>query len=198
MLRRMPELVRLRRLAHEDLASLHRWHQTPSLWDHLVGEFQERTAGEAIGYMQAWLTPSLAQSRMAVTRAADGALLGLVALSPIDRETGEAEFHIFLGEPGERGRGYGAAATVAMLEHAFDALELWRVRLRVLETNAAALALYARLGFTPDSGAAAASVSKGATQVTVLSLSLTEATFRQRQALEAHRWSARNVQRSSG
>jgi RimJ/RimL family protein N-acetyltransferase len=198
MLRPMSELVRLRPLAYGDLASLHRWHQTPALWDHLVGDFQPRTADEAIGHMRAWLTPSLTQSRLAVTRAADGALLGLVALSPIERETGEAEFHIFLGEPGERGRGYGGAATVAMLEHAFEALELWRVRLRVLETNAAGLALYARLGFAPEGGAPAARVRKRGADVAVIALGLTEATFRQRQAQAAQRWSARNVQRASG
>jgi RimJ/RimL family protein N-acetyltransferase len=122
--------------------------------------------------MRGWLTPSLREVRLAIARGDDSALLGLASLTPINREDGWAEFHIFLGEPAERGRGYGRAATAAMLAHAFDELALWRVRLQVLRGNERALRLYAALGFEPE----------GVAEADVIAMSVTDAVFRQRQA----------------
>jgi RimJ/RimL family protein N-acetyltransferase len=186
---RMDEPVRLRRLAERDLGTLHRWYQTPSLWDHLVGEFAPREEAESVAYMRQWLTPTPTELRLAVERTADGALIGLVALSPIDPAAGEAEFHVFLGDEGERGRGYGRAATAAMLAHAFDALALWRVHLKVLKTNEAALRLYATLGFEPAPDSGQTAMKRGAA-VSVVAMDLTDAMFRQRQRTYAPRRSA--------
>jgi len=168
----MADLVRLRRLLESDLAQLHRWYQSPELWDHLVGAFTPRAESEAVAHMRGWLEPTHRELRLAIVRGEDGALVGLVSLTPIDREEGDAEFHIFLGEPGDRGRGYGRAATAAMLAHAFDEIGLWRIRLRVLRTNEAALRVYAALGFEPE----------GPLEAPVISMSVTDAVFRQRQA----------------
>jgi len=168
----MADLVRLRRLLETDLAALHRWYQSPELWDHLVGEFTPRREAEAMAHMRRWLGASPGELRLAIVRDPDGELLGLAALSPIDLDEGEAEFHIFLGEPRMRGRGYGRAATAALLAHAFDELALWRVRLKVLRTNQAALRVYAALGFELE----------GPGEVAVLAMSVTDAVFRQRQA----------------
>ena len=187
MLAVMAELVRLRRLHEDDLGALHAWYQSPELWEHLVGDWRARSEAAAVAYMRRWLAPGPREVRLAVTRASDGVLIGLASLSPIDPEAGEAEFHIFLGDAAERGRGYGRAATSATLEHAFEALRLWRVLLRVLQTNVAALKVYARLGFSPDEAAAPETVVKGGAPVAVIALSLTEAAFRHRQAADAHR-----------
>jgi RimJ/RimL family protein N-acetyltransferase len=168
----MADPVRLRRLVESDLAALHRWYQTRELWDHLVGDFTQREEAEALAYMRGWLAPSHRELRLAIVRGDDGELLGLVALAPIDREEGEAEFHVFLGEARERGRGYGRAATAAMLAHAFDEIGLWRVRLKVLRSNEAALRVYAALGFEPE----------GPVEAQVIAMSVTDAVFRQRQA----------------
>jgi RimJ/RimL family protein N-acetyltransferase len=173
----MADLVRLRRLLETDLAALRRWRQSPELWDHLVGAFEPRAEAEAVAHMRGWLAPTHRELRLAIVRGDDGALLGLVSLSPIDREEGEAQFHIFIGEPSERGRGYGRAATAAMLAHAFDELALWRVRLQAPRTNEAALRVYAALGFEPE----------GALEVEVISMSVTDAMFRLRQAAAVSR-----------
>jgi RimJ/RimL family protein N-acetyltransferase len=189
MMRGMAELVRLRTLVEDDLPVLHGWYQTAELWDHLVGVFQARQAAESLAYMRRWLTPSPTELRLAIVRGDDGGLLGLAALSPIEPETGEAEFHIFLGEAAHRGLGYGRAATAAMLAHAFDELALWRVRLNVLQTNEAALRLYAALGFEPQ-GDIGESVEKRGARVAVVAMSVTDAVFRQRQTAYAARRSA--------
>jgi RimJ/RimL family protein N-acetyltransferase len=181
--------VRLRTLVEDDLAVLHGWYQTAELWDHLVGAFQSRREAESLAYMRRWLTPSATERRLAIVRDDDGGLLGLVTLSPIEPDRGEAEFHIFLGEVSHRGLGYGRAATAAMLAHAFDELALWRVRLRVLKTNEAALRLYAGLGFAPQTDGGETVEKRGA-RVAVVAMSVTDAVFRQRQAAYAAQRSA--------
>lgn len=189
MMRAMAMLVRLRTLVEEDLPVLHGWYQTAELWDHLVGAFLPRREAESVAYMRGWLTPSATERRLAIVRGDNGSLLGLAALSPIEPDKGEAEFHIFLGEAAHRGLGYGRAATAAMLAHAFDELALWRVRLKVLQTNEAALQLYAGLGFEPH-GEAGEAVEKRGVRVAVVAMSVTDAVFRQRQAAYAARRSA--------
>lgn len=136
-------MIRLRPLTEEDLPALHRWYQDPALWAHLVGAFVPRAEAEAIAYMRGWLTASASALRLGVE--ANGELIGQVALAPI--ADGEAEFHIFLGDALERGKGYGAEATRLMLARAFGELGLGRVTLEVLATNAAARRVYDRLGF---------------------------------------------------
>jgi RimJ/RimL family protein N-acetyltransferase len=189
MMGAMDELVRLRALAEDDLPVLHLWYQTAELWDHLVGAFQPRPEAESLAYMRRWLAPSASERRLAIVRGADGGLLGLTTLSAIEPDKGEAEFHIFLGEALQRGRGYGRAATSAMLAQAFDELALWRVRLRVLKTNEPALRLYAGLGFEPV-GEPGETVEKPHGQVAVVTMSVTDAVFRQRQTAYAGRRSA--------
>jgi RimJ/RimL family protein N-acetyltransferase len=186
----MSDLVRLRALVEADLAPLHRWYQDPSLWDHLVGDFVVREEAEAVAYMRRWLTPSPTEVRLAIVDTAQGSLAGLVALAPIDPAAGEAEFHIFLGEPAMRGRGLGGAATAAALVHAFDELGLWRVWLRVLQTNAAALRTYASLGFEPDAAVVATARKRGA-DIAVIALRVTDAVFRERRGAYARRSATR-------
>jgi RimJ/RimL family protein N-acetyltransferase len=186
MMRNMAELVRLRTLVEDDLPALHGWYQSAELWDHLVGAFQPRQEAESLAYMRRWLTPTATERRLAIVRHEDGGLLGLVTLSPIEPDKGEAEFHIFLGEAERRGLGYGRAATAAMLAYAFDDLALWRVRLRVLKTNETALRLYAGLGFSPQGDRDETAEKRGA-QVAVVAMSVTGAVFRQRQTAYAAR-----------
>jgi RimJ/RimL family protein N-acetyltransferase len=185
----MIELVRLRALVEDDLPQLYRWYQTPELWDHLVGAFERREAAESQAYMRRWLTATREELRLAIERAADGAFIGLVSLFPIDAEAGEAEFHIFLGEPEDRGRGYGQAATAAMLARAFDDLALVRIRLRVLQTNQPALRAYSVLGFEPEPGEKAV-VEKSGAPASVVVMSVGDAMFRSRHAAYAARRSA--------
>jgi RimJ/RimL family protein N-acetyltransferase len=186
----MTGLVHLRAVVEADLVQLHRWYQDPALWDHLVGEFVQHEETEAVGYMRSWLTPSPSEVRLAILDAANGALAGLVTLSPIDRNNGEAEFHIFLGEARARGRGLGRAATAAALDHAFDVLGLWRVWLRVLQTNEAALRTYGALGFEPDA-TAAATVRKRGAETAVITMRVSATVFRARHAAYGRRSATR-------
>ncbi|MEZ4569596.1 MAG: GNAT family protein [Thermomicrobiales bacterium] len=57
------------------------------------------------------------------------------------------EFGIMIGEPDARGKGYGTEATALMLDHAFLALGLSNVMLRVYSYNLAGIHVYEKVGF---------------------------------------------------
>ncbi len=77
----------------------------------------------------------------------DGRCVGEARLHHVDPATGEGWLAVGLFAPADRGHGAGTEATELVLGHAFGALCLGRVRLRVLAFNARALACYRRCGF---------------------------------------------------
>jgi len=77
----------------------------------------------------------------------DDAHLGNTGLYHIDRLHRRAEFWIYLGDPGRRGRGAGGEALRLVRAFAFETLGLERLFLHVAVDNQPALNLYTRHGF---------------------------------------------------
>ena len=77
----------------------------------------------------------------------DGHCIGEVRLHGLNHSISQAHYAIGLFRPEDRGRGLGSEATRLALGHAFDALGLLEVRVRVLAFNAGAIACYRRCGF---------------------------------------------------
>jgi RimJ/RimL family protein N-acetyltransferase len=73
--------------------------------------------------------------------------IGSCGLLHIDLRNRTAEFVIVIGEADARGLGYGTEATRLTLDHAFNALGLRNVMLRVYEFNRAGLRAYEKAGF---------------------------------------------------
>lgn len=73
--------------------------------------------------------------------------IGVANLRDIDRRHRTAEFGISIGDPGQRGRGYGTEATLMILDYAFTKLELHNVLLTVYAFNVSALRVYQKCGF---------------------------------------------------
>lgn len=73
--------------------------------------------------------------------------IGSVYLRDIDREKGEAEYGIFIGESDALGCGYGTQAAERMLEYGFGTLGLKKIFLRLLKDNIKALRSYEKAGF---------------------------------------------------
>lgn len=78
---------------------------------------------------------------------ADGREIGSVYFRDIDRETGTAEYGIFIGEEDAIGRGYGTEAAREALDYAFMKLHLNKVFLRFLAGNTGAQKSYEHAGF---------------------------------------------------
>lgn len=73
--------------------------------------------------------------------------IGSVYLRDIDREKGEAEYGIFIGERDALGKGYGTQAAKWMLDYGFETIRLKKIFLRLLQDNPRALKSYEKAGF---------------------------------------------------
>jgi RimJ/RimL family protein N-acetyltransferase len=73
--------------------------------------------------------------------------IGNIYLRDIDFISGRGELHILIGEPGERGKGYGSGAVRLLVDYAVKDLGLKRVWLNVLADNKPAIRLYEIIGF---------------------------------------------------
>lgn len=76
-----------------------------------------------------------------------GTEIGSVYLRDIDREKGEAEYGVFIGEEKALGQGYGTQAAKLALDYGFGELGLKKIFLRLLEDNVKALGSYEKAGF---------------------------------------------------
>lgn len=94
-----------------------------------------------------WYAYVSAQSDTYWVAEADGDLIGVAFLHSLSDADRKARYAIGLFAPQHLGHGYGTEITRLVLDHAFGALNLHRVDLRVLEFNAAAIACYQRVGF---------------------------------------------------
>jgi diamine N-acetyltransferase len=73
--------------------------------------------------------------------------LGTTAWGAIDYRNRTAEYFVYIGAHGNRGKGYGTEATRLMLDYAFTALGLHSVMLTVAGWNVAGLRAYEKAGF---------------------------------------------------
>jgi [ribosomal protein S5]-alanine N-acetyltransferase len=77
-------------------------------------------------------------------------LIGATGLHEIDFKNRHANFGINIGKKDEWGNGYGTEATTLMVRHAFETLNLNRVRLLVYENNPRARRAYEKVGFKQE------------------------------------------------
>lgn len=83
----------------------------------------------------------------------DGAPAATANLQNMDPASGVTEWGFYIGEPGFLGKGWGRRILEELLRRIFLEFGFRAVRTKVLEGNAAARALYGKLGFR-DVGAA--------------------------------------------
>jgi RimJ/RimL family protein N-acetyltransferase len=72
--------------------------------------------------------------------------IGACGLRRITPEEGIAQLGVFIGDRADWGKGYGTAATRALLEHAFTELGLQEVRLSCHADNRRAIRCYQKAG----------------------------------------------------
>lgn len=74
-------------------------------------------------------------------------LIGTVGLHQVDHFKRTATLGIFIGEKGYRGKGYGTEAIRLILDYGFNYLNLYNIKLDLLEFNKRAQACYKKCGF---------------------------------------------------
>ncbi len=79
-----------------------------------------------------------------------GVHIGNIDISGINWINRSGIYNILIGELSEHGKGYGFEASVALLRHVFNRLNLNRIQLGVEAGNKSAIALYKKLGFQEE------------------------------------------------
>lgn len=95
---------------------------------------------------QDWVDAQLNEPHAYVIEQA-GRLTGALRLHSIDAHDRRASLAIALLDPAMLGRGIGTRAMSILLDHAFGAMNLHRITIRVIDYNARAIAAYTKLGF---------------------------------------------------
>lgn len=151
---RVPRAVVLRMLTTSDRAAIRRWMADPALIRFTVlvpgpeyGPVTPYAPAAADRYLE---TLVMDPGRRSFAICVDGRHVGNVGLKEYDPLRATAECFIEIGERDARGGGVGTAAMSALLDVAFDQMELVSVRLGVFEFNLPAIRLYRRLGFVDD------------------------------------------------
>lgn len=80
----------------------------------------------------------------------DGRLLGFVRIEGIEWTHGTCSLKLAIGDPEERGKGYGSDALGLILRFAFRELNLYRVSVVVAEDNPEAIRFFLRFNFVEE------------------------------------------------
>jgi RimJ/RimL family protein N-acetyltransferase len=114
------------------------------------------------------------QMPFAVRTLVEDRLVGLLVIKDIMWQARHCSFFIGIGDPTERGRGYGSDAVRVLLRYAFLEMNLNRVGLEVMAYNAEAIHAYEAAGFQQD-GRLRAFVYRDGVYYDVLTMSILRA-----------------------
>lgn len=142
--------IRLTALQQSDLETIAHWYHDSDfirLYDGTVAAPRNRE------HWQKWyddLNKSVNAYQFAIRLLDDKAIIGLIGLDGIIWNQGVSGVGIAIGDPIQRGKGYGHEAMQLILQFAFHECNLHRVQLSVFSYNTAAIKLYERLGFIKE------------------------------------------------
>lgn len=141
------EKVLLRPIQPSDFPQLVAWSNDLEIARYLEGEYPKR-----LDEYPAWLARARSDrhsQHFAITTL-DDLLIGHIELDHIAWRSGEAELRIRIGEKRYWDQGYGTDAVSSLVRHAFGAMGLSRVYLRVFTFNKRAIRCYEKVGFRKE------------------------------------------------
>jgi diamine N-acetyltransferase len=143
--------IRLRAVEPEDLPKFVEWMNDPEVTSGLLMRLPLSMADE-----QRWFD-GMAQrppaERVLVIEIREGdswRMIGTTGLHDINNIDRESEFGISIGDKSIWNQGYGTQATILMLKHGFETLNLNRISLRVHADNPRAIRAYEKVGFVHE------------------------------------------------
>lgn len=142
--------IYLREIQRDDLPEINRWRNDKHLIGCLAAPFRFVNSEVDEKWFEGYLNSRSHNVRLAICSSASSELLGLIYLLHIDWLNRSCEYAIQIGKSESQGRGIGHKATVEILAHAFNDLNLHRVYLTVLESNHRAISLYNKIGFKEE------------------------------------------------
>jgi len=143
------KMVRIRAVEQTDLDEIMKWVNDPEVIDNLLMRYPISRYLE-----EKWLEKALDTSDMRnkafSIETKDGIYLGGIGLHKINWENRNAEVGIVIGKKEHWGKGYGTDAMLAILEFAFNHMNLHRVYLEVYDFNVRGIKSYEKCGFKKE------------------------------------------------
>jgi RimJ/RimL family protein N-acetyltransferase len=138
--------IRIRAIEKTDIAEIMKWINDPEVKSNLlmrypVSQYQEER------WIETALSTDNQRNKTFALETKEGVYLGGIGLNRIDWENGNAEVGIVIGKKEYWNKGYGTDAMMAMLDFAFNQMNLHRVYLRVFEFNQRGIRSYEKCGF---------------------------------------------------
>ena len=138
-------MFELRELEKNDICIINKWRNDAEVIGSLGAPFRYINVDVDMKWFDAYMNNRNSQVRCVVL--SEGEVIGLVSLLSIDYLNQSAELHIMIGDKESQNKGAGTFAIKAMIDHAFDNMNLQRIELTVLENNQRARHVYEKLGF---------------------------------------------------
>jgi RimJ/RimL family protein N-acetyltransferase len=153
--------VALREIARGDVALVNAWRQDRLLTDPLGAPPRHISLDVDLAWFDTYLAHRDSNVRCMICVDDEPTPVGIVSLTGIHVIYRSGEFHMMIGRRDLHGRGIGTAATAAMVRHGFGDLNLHRIHLSVLASNAPAIKVYERVGFRHEGRAREAVYKNG-------------------------------------
>ncbi|MBN9393445.1 MAG: GNAT family N-acetyltransferase [Chloroflexi bacterium] len=134
----------------EDNEIIWKWYQDQEYYQMAYGGSPYAITLESIEKEEAKFNDDNTVSEFRIRENGTDRLVGLTWLSGIDRSFGTSHLSVNIGNPEDRGKGYGSEAIRLICSYAFKELRLHRVALVVYQYNDRAFELYKRLGFKEE------------------------------------------------
>jgi RimJ/RimL family protein N-acetyltransferase len=139
-------LVYLRPLEPDDAEVIHRWYGDAEFLA-LMGGRPASLAERRAALEKRAADPPDDVINLAICLREDGRPIGRVDVFRIEPYNGNAGFGIGIGDPADRGHGYGRDAVEALIDYLFGQLRLERIWLATDADNLRAQRLYESVGF---------------------------------------------------
>lgn len=138
----------LRPITLDDTDLIVKWRNNPSVEKNFI--FREKFTKEM---HENWMRTKVEAGQVIqyiVEEKKSGRPIGSVYFRDINEAYNSAEFGIFIGEDGARGKGFGKEMTSLFVKYGFEFLGLHRIQLRLVKGNAAAARTYSSVGFRKE------------------------------------------------
>ncbi len=143
-------MIYLRELSEKDLVLLNTYRNNRELIKKLGSPFRFIDKQIDFEWYKHYINSRNTNVRCAICLKENDQMIGVVYLLNIDWLSKNSEFAIFIGDPKQRGKGFGRIASNLMIKHGFEDLNLNRIYLTVLSYNKKALTLYKNIGFVTE------------------------------------------------
>ncbi|MGC2191582.1 MAG: GNAT family protein [Candidatus Dormiibacterota bacterium] len=144
------ELVRLAAPRPEDADSFSRWSEDAEYRRLADTDAPRPLPADYFGERDQVAEPSQGAYEFRVRTLEEDRLVGFVALFSIEWPNSHGWVAVGIGDPADRGKGFGKEAVSLVLRFAFHELGLHRISLDVISDNLPAIALYRHLGFREE------------------------------------------------